>query len=161
MPVEIQRALEFDAIPPDADLIRWAAAARDRAGEGAGDGEICIRIVDEAEGRALNLRWRGKDCATNVLSFPAGNVPGLPSTGEPSPLGDIVLCAPVVAREAGDQRKPVAGHWAHLVVHGVLHLRGFDHIEAGEAEIMERAEREVLAGLGIPDPYRERPDDAA
>ena len=108
-----------------------------------------MRIVDEAEGRALNARWRGRDYATNVLSFPAELPPGvaLPL------LGDLVVCAPVVAREAAEQGKPEADHWAHLVIHGTLHLLGFDHESESDAVVMEGLERELLAGLGIGDPY--------
>ena len=107
------------------------------------------RIVDEAEGRALNERWRGRDHATNVLSFPAELPPGvaLPL------LGDLVVCAPVVAREAAEQGKAEADHWAHLVIHGTLHLLGFDHETEAEATVMEDLERALLAGLGIGDPY--------
>ena len=149
MRVEIQRQLELDGIPDDQALSRWAEAAMDAPAQAA----VCIRVVDEAEGRALNLQWRGKDYATNVLSFPGSVPPGLPAGSTPALMGDIVLCAPVVAREAQAQEKMPAHHWAHLVIHGVLHLRGFDHIEQASASRMEQCEREVLAGLDIPDPY--------
>jgi len=151
MRVDIQRQLELAGIPDDASLRSYAQAAVD---EGAA-AEICIRIVDEAEGRAMNLQWRGKDYATNVLSFPGSAPPGVPAGEMPELMGDIVLCAPVVAREAQAQGKPPANHWAHLIVHGVLHLRGFDHIEQPSASLMEQREREILTGLEIPDPYRE------
>jgi len=157
MAVEVQRLLSAGEVPGDAALICWAAAA---AGAGPTP-EICLRIVDEAEGRALNLRWRGKDHATNVLSFPGCWPPGHPDAAAAGLIGDVVLCAPVIAREAAAQRKPPADHWAHLVVHGVLHLRGFDHIEAQAAAEMERIECRILAGLGVPDPYRHSPEDAA
>lgn len=153
MRVEIQRQLELDGIPDDASLRSYARAAID---EGAA-AEICIRIVDEAEGRAMNLQWRGKDYATNVLSFPGSVPPGVPAGEMPQLMGDIVLCAPVVAREAQAQGKSLVQHWAHLIVHGVLHLQGFDHIEQPSASLMEQREREILGGLDIPDPYR---DDA-
>lgn len=149
MGVEIQRQLELDGIPDDQSLSRYAEAAMDESSRS----EVCIRIVDEAEGRALNLQWRGKDYATNVLSFPGSAPPGMPGGEAPELMGDIVLCAPVVARESQARDKPVAHHWAHLVVHGVLHLRGFDHIQPPSAALMERREREILDGLGIPDPY--------
>jgi|SRR6056297_762052 len=151
MRVEIQRQLELDGIPDDASLRSYAQAAVDEA-KGA---EVCIRIVDEAEGRALNLQWRGKDYATNVLSFPGSAAPGVPAGEAPGHMGDVVLCAPVVAREAHAQGKSPAHHWAHLIVHGVLHLQGFDHIEQPSASLMEQREREILAGLDIPDPYRD------
>lgn len=143
MTAEIQRRVELPDIPGDDELQRFAAAVLD------GTSQVNIRIVDEAEGRALNKCWRGKDCATNVLGFPAD----LPKEIQPPFLGDVVLCAPVIAREAREQGKPVEHHYAHLVIHGILHLQGFDHIEAGGAEEMERRERALLAGLGIPDPF--------
>lgn len=158
MPAEIQREVELDGVPSDAELRGFAAAAL----EGSDDSSICIRVVDEAEGRALNHRWRGKDYATNVLAFPATAPPGLPAGSVPEVLGDVVLCAPVVAREAAEQHKRLPDHWAHLVVHGVLHLRGFDHIKAGAAADMERREQEILATIGIEDPYADpRAGDAA
>lgn len=158
MPADVQRELELDGVPTDAELQRFAAAGL----EGSGDASMCIRIVDEAEGRALNHRWRGKDYATNVLAFPGAAPPGLPEGSVPEVLGDIVLCAPVVAREAAEQNKRLLDHWAHLVVHGVLHLRGFDHIKAEAAAEMERREQEILASIGIEDPYADtRAGDAA
>lgn len=157
MRVEIQRQLELDGIPDDESFRRYAEAALDDPAEA----EICLRIVDEAEGRALNLKWRGKDYATNVLSFAGSAPPGLPAGSAPELMGDVVLCAPVVAREAQSRGKPLAHHWAHLVVHGVLHLRGFDHIEQPSASLMEQREREILAGLGISDPYLDGNDSAA
>ncbi len=112
--------------------------------------ELCVRLVDSEEGRALNARYRGKDCPTNVLSFPAE----LPVPIPVPPLGDLVLCAPLVADEAAAQGKPLKHHYAHLTIHGVLHLLGYDHLQAAPAERMEALERQILAGLGIPDPYR-------
>ena len=113
-------------------------------------------MVGEDEGRALNRHYRGKDYATNVLSFPADLAEGvkLPKGVTLPLMGDIVLCAPVVAREAAEQGKPAAHHYAHLTVHGALHLLGMDHQDDREAECMERLEREILAELGIEDPYR-------
>lgn len=110
---------------------------------------MSVRIVDAEEGRALNQRWRERDRPTNVLSFPAD----LPPELELPLLGDLVLCAPVVLREAAEQGKRVEDHWAHLVIHGVLHLLGMDHQDDAEAEEMEQREREILAALGIGDPY--------
>ncbi|MBY6205383.1 rRNA maturation RNase YbeY [Halomonas denitrificans] len=153
MGIDVQHAVALDGVPSDADLVRFAAAALPDSGA---EVEICLRVVDEAESRALNREWRGKDAPTNVLSFPASRPPGLPEAVElPSPAGDVVLCAPVIAREARDQGKPPADHWAHLVIHGILHLRGFDHMQEEEAERMETVERELLAELGIADPYRD------
>jgi probable rRNA maturation factor len=154
MSVEIQREVELSGIPADGELRAHAEAALDDPA----DAGICIRIVDEAEGRSLNRRWRGKDYATNVLAFPASVPPGLPDGSAPGVMGDVVICAPVVAREAVEQHKDPVHHWAHLVVHGVLHLRGFDHIQAASAAEMEQLEREILSRLGISDPYA---DEAA
>lgn len=143
--LEIQRVSAAPA-PDDDAFRRWVGAALAGRRETA---ELTVRIVDEAEGRALNARWRGRDYATNVLSFPAELPPGvaLPL------LGDLVVCAPVVAREAAEQGKSEADHWAHLVIHGTLHLLGFDHESESDAVVMEGLERELLAGLGIGDPY--------
>lgn len=140
-------------VPAATSFRRWvAAAAEGRIREA----DIAIRIVGEDEGRALNRHYRGKDYATNVLSFPGEMPEGvkLPKGVTLPLMGDLVLCAPVVAREAAEQDKPVAHHYAHMTVHGVLHLLGMDHQDEREAECMERLEREILAGLGIDDPYR-------
>ena len=112
---------------------------------------MAVRLVDEPESRTLNRRFRGRDNATNVLSFPAG-VERLPP-GEPVPLGDLVICAPLVAAEAAAQNKTAMAHWCHLVVHGTLHLVGYDHDGATAAEEMEGLERQVLEKFGISDPY--------
>jgi probable rRNA maturation factor len=152
MNLEVQRAVSLDGVPDDADLIRFAETAL--PAEGAAG--VCLRIVDEAESRALNRQWRGKDAPTNVLSFPAERPPGLPESAIPRGIGgDLALCAPVIAREAHEQGKALIDHWAHLVIHGILHLRGFDHIQDEHAMEMEQLERELLAGLGIADPYRD------
>ncbi|HCJ28046.1 MAG TPA: rRNA maturation RNase YbeY [Pseudomonas sp.] len=135
------------AVPDEADLRRWCALAlRQRKG----DSELTIRLVDEEEGRELNHTWRQKDYATNVLSFPAD----VPDELLDIPLlGDLVICVPVVEREAVEQGKALPAHWAHLVIHGCLHLLGYDHIEDDEAEEMEGLERQLLAELGHADPY--------
>jgi probable rRNA maturation factor len=135
----VQRRVRPRGVPSPARLRAWARAAL--AGQ---QGELTIRVVGNRESRALNREFRGKDKPTNVLSFPYG---------EPGVLGDLVVCAPVVAREAREQRKPAAAHWAHMVVHGVLHLRGFDHIRGRDAKMMEARERAILAALSFPDPY--------
>ncbi len=111
--------------------------------------ELVIRVVDEAESSALNRDYRGRDRPTNVLSFPFEAPPPI----ESYLIGDLVICAPVVAREALAQGKAAKAHWAHMVVHGVLHLLGFDHPSDAEAESMEALEREIQGGLGYPDPY--------
>lgn len=113
------------------------------------EAEVTLRVVDRAESQALNLRWRGLDRPTNVLSFPMSGVPDV----APALLGDIAICAPLVQEEAAAQGKTQDAHWAHLVVHGVLHLLGFDHDVAAEADTMESHERRALARLGYSDPY--------
>ena len=140
-------------IPAAVSFRKWVAAAL--AGR-IREADLAIRIVGSKEGRSLNHHYRGKDYATNVLSFPAELPEGLPKGVKLPLLGDLVLCAPVVAKEAAAQGKPVAAHYAHLTVHGVLHLLGWNHEDTREAECMEQLEREILAGLGLPDPYTER-----
>ena len=134
----IQRASRAAHIPSDTTLRRWARAALARPAE------VTLRFVAEAEGRRLNRAFRGKDYATNVLTFIYAKRPL---------AGDVVICAPVVAREARSQGKAVAAHHAHLVVHGLLHLQGHDHEQGRDATRMERRERRILAALGFGDPY--------
>ncbi|MGH8190979.1 MAG: rRNA maturation RNase YbeY [Rhodanobacteraceae bacterium] len=146
--VHIGYALPRRGVPAPDSFRHWVAAALDgaRHHEAA---ELSIRIVGAREGRHLNQRYRGKDHATNVLSFPAE----LPR-GVTSPLlGDLVICAPVVAREAREQGKTPRGHYAHLTVHGILHLLGYDHQNDRDAKCMESLETRVLAALGIADPH--------
>jgi probable rRNA maturation factor len=138
-------------VPKPALLKRWIGAAL--AGHGK-DAELCLRIVDANEITELNRLYRGGNYATNVLSFPAH----LPEELQLPHLGDIVVCAEVVAREAREQHKSLEAHWAHMLVHGTLHLLGHDHIDDAEAEAMEALERTILAGLGYPDPYRSAED---
>lgn len=137
------------AQPPDTDVLRAAAeAALRHTGPDAAAAQLSVRIVDEAESAALNERYRGRCGATNVLSFPAGvDLPGL------WVAGDLAICAAVVEREAHAQGKTPPAHWAHMVVHGILHLHGFDHIEDDDARTMEAMERRILAQLGHADPY--------
>ena len=142
--INVQRRITAAGIPAPATLRAWALAAL----EGATPGEITIRIVAEVESAELNGKFRHKPYATNVLSFPYE----AEAVTEPV-LGDLVICAPVVAREAKEQNKDPHAHWAHMVVHGVLHLLGHDHIQEEEAERMEAKERQILARLGFPDPY--------
>ncbi len=134
----IQRASRASHIPADARLRRWARAALSR------EAEVTLRYVAEAEGLRLNREFRGRDYATNVLTFVYGERPL---------SGDIVVCAPVVAREARAVGRPVEAHHAHLLVHGLLHLAGMDHGNDAEARRMESRERRILAALGFPDPY--------
>ncbi len=136
-------------VPAPASFRRWVEAAL-RSAAFRKPAEVSIRIVGAREGRALNRRYRGKDYATNVLSFPAALPQGLTSPL----LGDLVICAPVVMREAREQRKEIRHHYAHLTVHGVLHLLGYDHQNHRDAMRMERLETRILASLGIADPYR-------
>jgi probable rRNA maturation factor len=135
----VQRASRASHIPSDRKLLAWAKATLGRAAQ------VTLRYVAETEGRRLNARFRGKDYATNVLTFAYGEGNALE--------GDIVICAPVVAREAKAQGKSVEAHHAHLLVHGLLHLQGLDHERAADARRMEARERRILARLGFADPY--------
>lgn len=141
-------AVARTGVPSSASFRQWAEAAL-RGARRRKATELSIRIVDTDEGRALNRDYRGKDYATNVLSFPAELPPGI----DLPLIGDLAICAPVVAREATEQGKRPRDHWAHMTVHGVLHLLGHDHIDDAEAEAMEALETRILAGLGITDPY--------
>ncbi len=144
--VDVQIASDEDDLPDPAELRAWARAA---VGDLRRDCELTIRIVDEAESARLNSSYRNKDGATNVLSFPFA-----PPAGVDIPLlGDIVICAPVVRREASEQSKSTNSHWAHMVVHGSLHLLGLDHEQARGAQEMEALETRILADLGFDNPY--------
>lgn len=147
--VGVQRACDGPELPSKSQVRVWARAAT--AGSLIKRGRVTVRFVDGDEGRRLNRDFRARDYPTNVLSFPYQQQPLL--------HGDLVLCAPVVADEASAQEKPLTAHYAHLVVHGMLHLQGYDH-EAGakQAAAMERRERQILARLGYPDPYRDVQD---
>ncbi|MEM9404249.1 MAG: rRNA maturation RNase YbeY [Pseudomonadota bacterium] len=156
--IELHVTCEAPGLPPERDLSRWvslAAAAVNKDLPAAA--EVSIRIVDEVESQAINRQFRGKNTPTNVLAFPAelASIPGLPETDQ-ALLGDLVLCAPVVGREARDQGKAEADHWAHLVVHGFLHLLGFDHEADDEAAEMEAMEVRILASGGLENPYEDR-----
>ena len=148
--VSVEYALPRVGLPAAVSFRKWVAAAL--AGR-IREADLALRVVGTKEGRALNRHYRGKDYATNVLSFPAELPEGLPEGVKLALLGDIVLCAPVVAREAREQKKSLAAHYAHLTVHGTLHLLGWNHEDAREADCMEQLEREILAELGIGDPY--------
>jgi len=144
--VDVQVATAFEPLPTESDFLLWVETAlRDRT-----DAELTLRLVDRDESRNLNSRYRSKDKPTNVLSFPADLPPGI----DIPLLGDIVICAPLVSEEAGEQNKPLQSHWAHLVVHGVLHLLGFDHQQEEQAEEMEAIEVDLLTSLGFGNPYR-------
>ena len=147
MIIDLQIACEEESGLPTAEQIeQWATAAVQPQSD---EVEMTVRIVDEAESHALNLNYRGKDRPTNVLSFPFE----CPDEVELPLLGDLVICRQVVEREAQEQDKPLMAHWAHMVVHGSLHLLGYDHIEDDEAEEMESLETEIMQGLGFADPY--------
>ena len=147
MIIDLQIACEQETGLPTAEQIaQWATAAVQPQSD---EMEMTVRIVDEAESHALNLNYRGKDRPTNVLSFPFE----CPDEVELPLLGDLVICRQVVEREAQEQDKPVIAHWAHMVVHGSLHLLGYDHIEDDEAEEMESLETQIMTGLGFADPY--------
>ncbi len=137
-------------VPRVRDLTLWAAAALGRQGAGR---ELAVRLVSPAESRRLNRDYRGKDRPTNVLSFPTALPPHVAQQLDAQPLGDLVLCPAVLAREAQEQGKRPRAHWAHLVVHGSLHLIGYDHEQPGQAQRMERREVAVLRRLGFPNPY--------
>lgn len=143
--VDIQHASEKGEIPGDEELKDWAQAAY----QGENEAEITLRLVDEHESADLNKRYRGKDRPTNVLSFPFEVPPEIPV----SLLGDLVICTAVVAAEAQEQQKSISAHWAHMVIHGMLHLQGYDHVIAEEAAIMEDLETRLLLALGFPAPY--------
>ena len=147
--LDLQLATDASKLPAEAQLRRWVELAlRQRTA----DSELTIRLVDAEEGQELNRTYRHKDYATNVLSFPAEVPDGLLDIPL---LGDLVICVPVVEREAREQNETLEAHWAHLVIHGCLHLLGYDHIDDEEAEEMEGLERQLLAELGYPDPYRD------
>lgn len=146
--LDIQIATEMTELPDSGQFQQWVDAA---LGDSETDNEIVIRVVDEEESAQLNLQYRHKSGPTNVLSFPFEAPPGM----ELELLGDLVVCAPVVAREAKQQQKKLLDHWAHIIVHGVLHLLGYDHIEEADAERMESLEINILQQLNIRNPYLE------
>ncbi|MEE8365447.1 MAG: rRNA maturation RNase YbeY [Gammaproteobacteria bacterium] len=143
--IDLQNEESIDVIPDLQQLTRWVESSLLKQYDNL---EQTIRVVDDAESRALNLRFRKIDAPTNVLSFPASN-----DYLDYQCLGDLVICAPVVATEALQQAKPQLAHWAHMVVHGMLHLQGFDHRTDTEAKKMEALEVEILSTLGYINPY--------
>ena len=148
--VTVQNVVGGKRVPTAAQVRKWARSALSDDVRG----ELTVRIVDEAESAELNSRYRGKKGATNVLSFPAETAaPPAGTAVDLLPFGDVVICAVVVEREARAQGKLLAAHWAHMVVHGALHLQGYDHEKPRDAAAMEARERALLAKLGFPDPY--------
>lgn len=151
--VAIDESSELYATLPNADqLSQWACVALQQSDSQFDEFELTIRIVEDAESQALNHEYRGKDKPTNVLSFPFEAPPQI----ELNLLGDLVICASVVAREANEQHKSLHAHWAHMVIHGTLHLQGYDHINDDEAEEMEQIEIDLLKQLGFDNPYLEQ-----
>jgi len=148
MPIEVdvQYATDLPDLPNEDQLKLWVETALDGLQENA---ELTIRIVDKDEGTQLNEQWRKSQGPTNVLSFSHEGAPEI----APNLLGDIVVCAPVVAREAKEQNKDIDAHWAHMVIHGVLHLNGFDHIKPEDADCMESLEIKILEELNYNNPY--------
>lgn len=145
--LSVQKETRARGLPRAASLEGWARAAL--TGSGPGTATVTVRLVDGRESAALNRRYRKKSGPTNVLSF-SYELP----RGTRGLMGDLVLCAPLVEREAAMQGKARRAHWAHMMVHGIMHLRGFDHIDPRDAEAMEAAESRILKHLGFPDPYR-------
>ncbi len=151
--VDLQWGIDREAIPSHEQCVQWVAASlvEPRRHE---EVEITVRVVDETESQELNRDYRNKDSSTNVLSFEFEQPPGLVDLGEELPyLGDLIVCAVVVAREADEQQKSLESHWAHMIVHGILHLQGYDHMNEEEAEEMEALEIEIMQSLGYGNPY--------
>ena len=144
--VELQSAVEQPDLPSSAQVTAWARAAWRDASR---DAEVVVRLCGEDESRQLNHEFRGKDKPTNVLSFPYEPHPGIARHH----AGDLVICAPVVMHEAVEQGKAVDAHWAHMVIHGMLHLQGYDHLDDTQADEMEDLEAAILTALGFPAPY--------
>ena len=149
--VDIQIAVDDESVPGSDDIVIWVSRAMRAAGRGE-DADVSVRVVNATEMQQLNSEFREQDKPTNVLSFPAGDIEGLPSDAD-LPLGDIVVCAEVVRSEAKEQGKTAEAHWAHMVVHGTLHLLGFDHESERDAATMEGLEVKILTDNGIANPY--------
>lgn len=144
--VDIQHATQSSPLPSDENLTAWARIAYQGNED---EPEVTLRLVDRTESHELNGRYRDKEKPTNVLSFPFEAPPGIPI----GLLGDLVICADVVAAEAEAQQKSISAHWAHMVIHGMLHLQGYDHVNPEDAVIMEGLETRLLSALGFPAPY--------
>lgn len=155
--VDVQLAADDESIPAADDIAIWVNRAIDAAGSSS-KREVSVRVVDADEMQQLNSEFRDQDKPTNVLSFPAGELAGLPDDAD-RPLGDIVVCAAVVADEAEQQGKRPGDHWAHMIVHGTLHLLGFDHESDSDAAEMEGLENRIMTDHGIASPYGESPQE--
>lgn len=159
--IDLQLAYQADDLPVAQQLQQWVELALEQhytntSADSCLATELCIRIVDEGESQQLNNDYRGKNKPTNVLSFPFEAPPGIDlHLLDDLPLGDLVICAPVVAHEADEQHKSLQHHWAHMVVHGTLHLLGYDHVTEQQAQQMEPLETQILAQLEIADPYQD------
>jgi len=151
--VDIQIAVDDESVPNSDTLVVWVSRAMQGAGRRQ-PADVSVRVVSVTEMQQLNSEFRGQDKPTNVLSFPAGAIEGLPADAD-MPLGDIVVCAEVVRTEAREQGKTAEAHWAHMMVHGTLHLLGFDHENDGDAAVMESLETKILTDNGISSPYGE------
>jgi len=149
--VDVQVAVDEQFVPESGDIATWVSRAIQAAGH-TDETEVSGRVVGASEMQQLNSEFREQDKPTNVISFPAGSIEGLPPDAQ-LPLGDIVVCASVVRSEAEKQCKAVADHWAHMMVHGTLHLLGFDHENDSDASVMEDLEIQILADHGIANPY--------
>lgn len=150
--VDMQVASEYEHLPTSAQLKRWVEAALQKEVRIQDEVELTIRLVDESDSQAINKQYRGKNKPTNVLSFPFEAPPQIAL----NLLGDLIICAPIVAKEAIQQQKNETAHWAHMVVHGTLHLQAYDHIEDKDALIMEQLEIEILNDLGFDNPYQSK-----
>lgn len=157
--VDLQIACQVESTPPETEVHSWLEQAyRTGRPDASGQCYVSVRIVDEDESRTLNRQYRQQDKPTNVLAFPAGSpdeISGLPEDSIQA-LGDLVICGPLVEQEASEQGKSPAGHWGHLLVHGMLHLIGYDHETSSQAAEMETVEKRILADRGIEDPYQAR-----
>ncbi len=150
--LDLQTATQQADCPSQAVFTTWAQLALQQTEPSLG-AEVTLRLVDEAESQALNATYRGKNKPTNILSFPCDAPIDFAAEGELTLLGDLIICAPLVVAEAQAQNKPALHHWAHLVIHGMLHLQGYDHETPEQASCMETLEIQLLSQLGIPDPY--------
>lgn len=150
--IDLQLACGAGNLPSEQQFLQWVELAV----QNSDNTEVVIRIVDELESEQLNTEYRQKKSATNILSFPFELPEGLPQGAlEHVPLGDLIVCASIVAKEAKEQHKPLLSHWAHMIIHGCLHLQGYDHVDAKDATLMESIEVKLLQKIHINNPYQE------